>query len=96
MPDPVFREELEVVTAMLQFTLVFGQQKVVDAIPRKRTRIPKLKHYEVRCWQGWGCMVWPGLACRPPIGRQDLSCGGRPAESPVLRTHLLRMPTAKR
>ena len=47
IPDPVYREELQVVTAMLQFSLVFGPQKVVDSIPRKRVRIPKLKNYEL-------------------------------------------------
>jgi len=47
IPDPLFAEELSVVTSMIQLSLYFGPQKVVESVPRKRMRIPKLKQYEL-------------------------------------------------
>lgn len=47
LADPLHREELQLVSTMLQFTIVFGPEKTVSALPRTRMRIPKLKHYEL-------------------------------------------------
>ena len=47
VPDPLHKEEIDTVTSMLQFSITFGPQKIVDGIPRKRLRIPKLKQFEL-------------------------------------------------
>ena len=37
LPDPLYRDELDIVSAMLQFTVAFGPEKYIAAQPRTRT-----------------------------------------------------------
>lgn len=47
LADPLCVDEMQLVSTMLQFTIVFGPEKTVSALPRKRMRIPKLRRYEL-------------------------------------------------
>ena len=71
--------ELSVVTAMLQFSLTFGPQKVVDGIPRKRMRIPKLKHFELiaKIYQAQGLVPSDDNGLADPYVRIGLAGANR-------------------
>ena len=45
--DPLTRDELQMASAMIQFTIVFGAEKTIASLPRTRMLIPKPRHYEL-------------------------------------------------
>ena len=58
MPDPLYKEELTVVSSMLQFSIAFGPEKTISSMKRKRQRIPKTKQYDLiaKIYQAQGLM----------------------------------------
>jgi hypothetical protein len=75
IPDPLYTDSLEVVSSMIQFSLIFGPQKIVDTIPRKRMRIAKLKHYELtaKIYQAQGLVPSDDNGLADPYVRIGLS-----------------------
>jgi len=88
LPDPLIKDELQIASAMLQFSLIFGPEKQVLALPRKRKRIPKLKAYELRCniYQATGLQPADDNGLADPYVRIQLA--GAKMETPVIKASL--------
>ena len=84
LPDPVERESIEQASCMLQFSLVFGPEKTVNTIGRKRMRIPKSRPYMLHAniYQATGLSPVNDNGLADPYVRISLSGGSE-------RTHTI-------